>query len=115
MKSVLQKGLEMLNGRKTKSRGTLLVCIAWLACSRLALSQHEFQLKNGDKVVFYGDSITEQQHYTQIVETYVVTRYPNLNLTFVNSGWGGDTVKGGRGDQLIRVCSATLFLIDQRC
>jgi lysophospholipase L1-like esterase len=56
-----------------------------------------FYLKNGDRVVFYGDSITDQRRYTQIVETYVVTRYPNLNVSFINSGWGGDTVEGGGG------------------
>ena len=54
-------------------------------------------LKHGDRVVFYGDSITEQRLYTTIVETYVVTRYPGLDATFVHSGWGGDRVSGGGG------------------
>lgn len=56
-----------------------------------------FKLKNGDKVLFYGDSITEQRLYTVIVETYVATRYPHLDINFVNSGWGGDSVNGGGG------------------
>ena len=53
-----------------------------------------FYLKNGDRVVFYGDSITDQRLYTVITETYVATRYPKLDVTFVHSGWGGDKVSG---------------------
>ena len=56
-----------------------------------------FQIKDGDRVVFYGDSITEQRLYTTLVENYVVTRFPNLHVTFVHSGWGGDRVSGGGG------------------
>lgn len=69
-----------------------------VASSVAAWGQNKpFYLKSGDRVVFYGDSITDQRRYTQIVETYVVTRYPGLNVTFVNSGWGGDSVEGGAG------------------
>lgn len=56
-----------------------------------------FYLKDGDRVVFYGDSITEQRLYTTFVETYVVTRFPKMDVTFVHSGWGGDRVTGGGG------------------
>jgi len=56
-----------------------------------------FALKDGDRVVFYGDSITDQRLYTTYTETYVVTRFPNLNVSFVHSGWGGDRVTGGGG------------------
>jgi lysophospholipase L1-like esterase len=56
-----------------------------------------FYLKDGDKVVFYGDSITDQRFYTTLTETYVVTRFPHLNVSFVHSGWGGDRVGGGGG------------------
>jgi len=57
----------------------------------------DFYLKHGDRVVFYGDSITDQRLYTTIAEAYVVTRYPNLDATFIHSGWGGDRVTGGGG------------------
>src|SRR5205085_290837 len=56
-----------------------------------------FYLKNGDRVVFYGDSITDQRLYTTFIETYVVTRFPKMNVSFVHSGWGGDRVAGGGG------------------
>src|SRR3954451_8430839 len=56
-----------------------------------------FYLKEGDRVVFYGDSITDQRLYTTFVETYAVTRFPGTKVTFVHSGWGGDRVSGGGG------------------
>lgn len=57
----------------------------------------KFYLKNGDRVVFYGDSITEQKLYTTYIESYCVTRFPRWHFTFVHSGWGGDRVTGGGG------------------
>jgi lysophospholipase L1-like esterase len=57
----------------------------------------EFFLKDGDRVVFYGDSITDQRLYTSFIETYSITRFPQWNLTFIHSGWGGDRVTGGGG------------------
>ena len=56
-----------------------------------------FYLKDGDCLLFYGDSITQQRFYTNFVETYVLTRWPEMKVTFINSGWGGDRVTGGGG------------------
>ena len=72
-----------------------LVIVLLLALS--AFAQDAFFLKPGDRVVFYGDSITDQRLYTTFVETYVRTRYPKLDVSFVHSGWGGDRVTGGGG------------------
>lgn len=63
-------------------------------------AQSQFYLKDGDRVVFYGDSITAQRLYTVFTETYVVTRFPSLNVNFVHSGWGGDRVTGGGGGDI---------------
>ena len=60
-------------------------------------AQATFSLHPGDRVVFYGDSITDQRLYTVYVETYILTRFPKLDATFVHSGWGGDRVSGGGG------------------
>jgi lysophospholipase L1-like esterase len=51
-----------------------------------------FALRDGDRVLFYGDSITEQRLYTTYVEHYVLTHYPERHVTFINTGWGGDQV-----------------------
>jgi lysophospholipase L1-like esterase len=60
-------------------------------------AEGSFAIHDGDRIVFYGDSITDQRLYTTFVETYIVTRFPAVNVTFVHSGWGGDRVTGGGG------------------
>jgi lysophospholipase L1-like esterase len=62
-----------------------------------APSQTGFYLRDGDRVVFYGDSITDQRLYTTFAETFVLTRFPQMKVEFVHSGWGGDRVSGGGG------------------
>ena len=70
--------------------------IAVLLMAGLAPAQ-EFHLQDGDRVVFFGDSITDQRLYTTFTETFAVTRFPKRNITFVHSGWSGDRVTGGSG------------------
>jgi lysophospholipase L1-like esterase len=68
-----------------------------------------FAIKEGDRIVFYGDSITDQRLYTTFVETYIVTRFPALNVSFVHSGWGGDRVTGGGGGRIDHRLSRDVF------
>ncbi|HEY3741466.1 MAG TPA: SGNH/GDSL hydrolase family protein [Bryobacteraceae bacterium] len=63
-------------------------------------AQSDFYLKDKDTVVFYGDSITDQRLYTVAAETFVLTRFPDLHVRFVHSGWGGDKVSGGGGGNI---------------
>jgi lysophospholipase L1-like esterase len=70
-----------------------IFALALLPC--IASAADDFFLKSGDRVCFYGDSITEQRFYGVDVETFVLTRFPGLKVKFVNSGVGGDTVSGG--------------------
>jgi lysophospholipase L1-like esterase len=65
-----------------------LVALELLAASAVA---GEFFIKDGDRVVFLGDSITEQRLYTTYIEAYTLTRHPEWKLWFRNVGWGGDT------------------------
>ncbi len=76
------------------SRCTYLISALFLSAGIL-LAQDGFYLKDGDRVVFYGDSITEQRLYSTFVESYVLTRFPQLKVSFVHSGVGGDRVTGG--------------------
>src|SRR5947209_19031856 len=55
----------------------------------------DFFFKPKDRVLFLGDSITEQYEYTNLIEYYLTTRFPAWNLTFHNAGIGGDTAGGG--------------------
>ena len=52
-------------------------------------------LKAGDRLVFLGDSITEQRIYTRYVMDYFALRYPGVAISFRNAGWGGDYAAGG--------------------
>lgn len=85
-------------------RRSLLVLASLLPAVLALATQPEFKLRNGDHVLFYGDSITEQHLYTNYVETFVVTRFPGLNVRFRNTGVGGDRVTGGwAGDIGVRM------------
>lgn len=55
----------------------------------------EFFFKPNDRIVFLGDSITEQYQYSTFIELYLTTRFPSGNFTFRNAGIGGDTAFGG--------------------
>jgi lysophospholipase L1-like esterase len=57
--------------------------------------ERNFALTNGDRVVLYGDSITNQKLYTSDVEEFVLTRFPEWKLSFIHSGVDGDKVSGG--------------------
>lgn len=83
------------NGAERKTWLTAVACALVLAgCARFSAAQ-EFALKDGQTVVFYGDSITAQRLYTRDVEEFVLTRYPSLHIRFVNAGVPGDTATGG--------------------
>lgn len=62
----------------------------------LALADN-FYLRPNDRVVFYGDSITESRLYTNFIEAFVTMRYPDRKIRFVNRGWSGDCSWGGGG------------------
>jgi lysophospholipase L1-like esterase len=84
-------------------RSTLCFLIAVLFCAPLSAQEpakpaqkaivEKIDLKDGDTLVFLGDSITHQCLYTQFVEDYFYTRYPKLRLHFHNAGVGGDRAK----------------------
>lgn len=52
----------------------------------------KLELRDGDSLVFLGDSITHQCLYTQYVEDYFYTRYPKVRLRLHNAGVGGARV-----------------------
>lgn len=66
-------------------------------CGSVSARAADFFFKDGDVVVMIGDSITEQHLYSNYVEMWTVTRFPNWKLTFRNVGIGGDRSPGGNG------------------
>jgi lysophospholipase L1-like esterase len=87
----------MIAIRFRNSRHLLLSLVLLYVIVPALPAQSDFYLRDGDTVVFYGDSITDSRLYTNFVETFVVTRYPKMPVRFVHSGWGGDRVSGGGG------------------
>ncbi len=72
-----------------------LVGFSALAIAAILPIRAEFYLKDGDKLLFYGDSITDRRVYTAMTEAYILTRFPDLRVTFINSAVSGDRVTGG--------------------
>lgn len=73
-----------------------------LVCAGLALgalwpraARADFMLRPNDRVVFFGDSITEERNYTRPFQDYVYARYPERHIRFFNAGWSGDQLGGG--------------------
>lgn len=87
----------MLHSRLKTCLTAGAVLLAFGGSAHAQTAPPPFALHDGDTVVFYGDSITDQRLYTTDVENYVVTRFPTLHVRFVHSGWSGDRVGGGGG------------------
>ncbi len=79
-----------LHGMKITSSKSWFTLLAVAGFASQAVAA-DFFVRDGDRVVFLGDSITQQRLYTTYIEAYVLTRHPQWKLSFRNVGWGGDT------------------------
>jgi lysophospholipase L1-like esterase len=71
----------------------ILLCVALFVGTAVS-AMAEFALKDGDTVVFMGDSITAARRYDRIIENYTLLRFPQRRVKFFNAGKGGDTMTG---------------------
>jgi lysophospholipase L1-like esterase len=80
-----------------RSTPSLLLLSFFLVAAPLAAADDhkDFFFRKGDRIVFLGDSITEQYQYSSDIELYLTTRFPGGDMTFINAGIGGDTATGG--------------------
>src|SRR4051812_29991026 len=76
---------------------TILTAVLAIAPFARADDKSDFFFKDADRIVFLGDSITEQYQYSTDLELYLTTRFPKWRLVFLNAGIGGDTANGGAG------------------
>ncbi|MFI5361730.1 MAG: SGNH/GDSL hydrolase family protein [Elusimicrobiota bacterium] len=81
-------------------RCVLLLIGAGLARAAPPPSGADFFLKDGDRVVFYGNGVPQWPYYAAFVETYVATRFPHLHSSFVSAEVDGDTVAGGQAGSI---------------
>ncbi|MFT4639498.1 MAG: lysophospholipase L1-like esterase [Verrucomicrobiales bacterium] len=66
-----------------------------LILSTCALNAEEaFALRDGDRVLFLGNSFFERALDHGYLETSLALRWPDRNVTFRNVGWDGDTIYG---------------------
>jgi len=91
------------SSRRIVSR-LLVVALAAIALgSRPALAEPPAQaasptttgswsLRDGDRVVFLGDTFVEREGDRGFIETALVASHTDASLTFRNLGWSGDTV-----------------------
>ena len=56
--------------------------------------EKSFELLNGDRVLFLGNSFFERALEYGYIETAIALSFPDRDITFRNVGWDGDTVFG---------------------
>ena len=66
-----------------------------LLLTALPCTAADFFLKNGDKVVMIGDSITEQHLYSTYVEAWALTRFPAWDVKLKKNSYFHDRIFGG--------------------
>ena len=94
-------------------RGRVPTVFAILTVLAPPLRAGDSAIRDGDTVVFLGDSITAARTYGKIIENYTLLRFPDRRVRFVNAGWGGDTAAGGlaRLDRDVLDRGATLVTV----
>ncbi len=63
-------------------------------CTLGLLSAAPFELKEGDRVIFLGDTLIEREQHHGWIELMLTTRFPDRNVTFRNLGWSADLPDG---------------------
>lgn len=81
--------------------------LSFVACA--VLQSGQFAIHDHDRILFYGDSITDNQYYPQFVEQFILTRFPKMKVTFMNYGWSGDRVTGGGGGDIRKRLSRDVY------
>lgn len=78
-------------------KSLLLATLVVIAVSELPAAAQDqpkppagLNLQDGDRFIFIGDSITHQCLYTQYVENFYFTRFPDRRIHFRNAGVSGD-------------------------
>ena len=99
-----------MNRNMARAALSLIVTLVWVMP---VIAAETFPIRDGDKVVFWGDSITDNAFYTRTIEKYVRGRYPSMKVDFVNLGWGGDnTSTVRRMERDLLPVNPTLVFID---
>ena len=71
--------------------------IDWILCAfAMSLPAQDpvpaFELADGDRVVFLGNTFAEREALNGCIETALTRRFPGRRISFRNLGWSGDSV-----------------------
>lgn len=73
----------------------LVLCVYVLACvGCTAEAKSPFYLQGPERVVFFGDSITQNGRYVEYIETFLLTRFWEHRFEIVNRGISSETLSG---------------------
>ena len=79
------------------SKAPLFLSTMWVILASVELRGEQpppFELRDGDRVAFLGNSFFERARHHGYLETSLALRWPERRITFRNLGWDGDTVFG---------------------
>ncbi len=68
----------------------ILLMVAMVLAGLTQAQQTTPPFKKGERVVFVGNSITHGGHYHSFIWLYYITRFPEMPITVMNAGIGGD-------------------------
>lgn len=85
--------LKMMRGRPLPG-WLCFVCLLVTSGIHAQPAASRLELKDGDRVVFLGSSVFENEFQYGYIETMLTTRNPDKGITFRNLGWTGDNVWG---------------------
>nr|WP_321412242.1 SGNH/GDSL hydrolase family protein [uncultured Carboxylicivirga sp.] len=70
----------------------IFALILLIAITHQVMAQNSIpKFKEGERVVFVGNSITHGGHYHSFIWLYYITQFPDMPITIMNAGIGGDT------------------------
>lgn len=61
---------------------------------RIAEAKEPFFLQGGEKIVFFGDSITQAGLYVEYIEAFLLARFPQRAFEVINRGISSETLSG---------------------
>ena len=65
---------------------------AWCSLAEVRAQTPALELRQGDTVVFLGNTLAERMQYFNHFETLLMLRFPQLQLRIRNLGWSGDAL-----------------------
>ena len=72
----------------------ILAIVAICTSMSVFAAPPRFEWKDGDKVVFVGDTLIERDQKYGYLESLITSQNPDKTITFRNLGWSGDTALG---------------------